>query len=90
MQTPCKRGVPPQIKRRERRTLRRHYTDWYTALVTRYGERCLNCGADSDLVIDHVVSVAKGGLSQFDNLQLLCATCNTLKGKLCIDCRPAL
>lgn len=82
-----KRGVPPQIKRKERYQLRKHYTAWYTTLVEAYGEICLNCGADTGLVIDHIISIAKGGISEPSNLQLLCAECNRLKGKLCIDCR---
>jgi 5-methylcytosine-specific restriction endonuclease McrA len=38
-------------------------------------------------VLDHVIPVAKGGQSVLENLQLLCAECNRLKGKLVIDCR---
>ena len=90
MNTPYKRGVPPQIKRRERNTLRRHYDEWYHVLVERYGEQCANCGLtpdDAEVVIDHVLSIAKGGLSELCNLQLLCAECNRIKGKLYIDCR---
>lgn len=90
MSAPYKRGVPPQIKRRERNTLRRNYDNWYQQLVEKDGAVCLNCGlAESEikLVIDHIQSIAKGGLSEVDNLQLLCSECNRIKGKLCIDCR---
>lgn len=94
MTAPYKRGVPPQIKRRERYTLRKHYDDWYAQLVVDFGEQCANCGLvpddDTTLVIDHVISIAKGGVSDYANLQLLCAECNRIKGKLCIDCRPSL
>jgi 5-methylcytosine-specific restriction endonuclease McrA len=79
--------VPPQIKRRERQILRRNYEQWFVELIKRYGDSCLNCGADSNLVIDHIVPIAKGGLSEFDNLQLLCESCNRLKGKHVFDCR---
>lgn len=85
---PYKRAVPPQIKEQIRARLRANYAVWYAALVERYGVRCLNCGAETRLVIDHILPVAKGGLSEPDNLQLLCAECNRLKGKLVIDCRP--
>lgn len=88
-ETPYTRAVPPQIKRRERAVLRQHYRVWMTALAEQYGEVCLNCGVVEDLVIDHIVPLAKGGKSQLDNLQLLCPICNALKGKLVIDCRPA-
>ena len=90
MLTPYKRGVPPQIKRRERYQLRKHYDTWYASLVERYGDICLNCGTraeETKLVLDHIISIAKGGLSRLDNLQILCDECNRLKGKLCIDCR---
>lgn len=86
-QCPPKWAVPPQMKRRERVTLQRHYREWFRRLATRYGERCANCGAGENLVLDHVIPIAKGGLSQLDNLQLLCAECNRIKGKLMIDCR---
>ncbi len=86
---PYKRGVPPQIKRAERGELRKRNKTWYAALAKLYGERCANCGAPADLVLDHVIPIAKGGTSRLDNLQLLCAPCNRIKGKLAIDCRPA-
>ena len=82
-----RRAVPPQIKRRERGTLQRHYRGWYRQLVAVAGERCANCGAEEGLVLDHVIPIARGGRSQLENLQLLCATCNRIKGVLMIDCR---
>lgn len=82
-----KRGVPPQIKKRERANMRKHYQAWYQQLVEAYGEVCANCGESEKPVIDHILPIAKGGLSEMDNLQLLCATCNRIKGKLVIDCR---
>lgn len=85
--TPYKRGVPPQVKRRERYTLRKHYAAWFTTLTERDGARCQHCGAEDALVLDHVVSIARGGRSELDNLQILCAACNTAKGKLVYDCR---
>ncbi len=82
-----KRAVPPQIKQRERQTLRKNYRLWHEQLVAVYGERCANCGERDKLVLDHVMPIAKGGLSKLDNLQLLCSSCNGIKGKLVIDCR---
>lgn len=84
---PPRWAVPPQIKRRERTTLQQHYREWFRRLAALHGERCANCGAGENLVLDHVIPIAKGGLSQLDNLQLLCAECNRIKGKLMIDCR---
>jgi 5-methylcytosine-specific restriction endonuclease McrA len=94
--TPYKRGVPPQVKQRERAALRRQAADFYERLVAAYGAQCLNCGASAQatdaadavkLVLDHIISVARGGKSTYDNMQLLCTDCNRIKGKLCIDCR---
>lgn len=88
MPSPYKRAVPPQIKARERATLRRHYPRWYQGLVEQYGAVCGHCGASAaKLVLDHILPIAKGGLSELENVQLLCAECNRLKGKLYFDCR---
>ena len=80
-------AAPPQVKRRERGALRRHRREWYRQLAADAGERCANCGIVENLVLDHVIPIARGGRSQLGNLQLLCAECNRLKGKLMIDCR---
>ena len=85
---PFKRGVPPQLKSRERRRLRANHSAWYQQLTEAYGESCANCASCEALVLDHVIPIAKGGRSRLDNLQLLCAECNRIKGKLAIDCRP--
>lgn len=84
---PYKRGVPPQVKRRERAALRAHYQAWYAELAAQYGDKCQHCGNVESLVLDHVVPVALGGGSVVENLQILCAGCNTAKGKLAFDCR---
>ena len=88
LQRPPQWAVPPQVKRRERRLLRQRYREWYERLTRSYGEYCANCDERQNLVLDHVIPIAKGGLSRLDNLQVLCSTCNRIKGKLLIDCRP--
>ena len=32
------------------------------------------------MTIDHIVPQSKGGTDHLDNLQLLCAACNSMKG----------
>jgi 5-methylcytosine-specific restriction endonuclease McrA len=87
--TPYKRGVPPQVKRRERLIANRNRDRWYQRLVNCYGDQCQHCGTNEEKqVLDHVLPIAKGGRSVIENMQLLCATCNRLKGKLVYDCRP--
>ena len=49
------------------------------AVYRRDGNRCRYCGATSNLEVDHIFPIAKGGKTTFDNLQTLCARCNSQK-----------
>ena len=40
---------------------------------------CVNCGATTDLTVDHIVPLARGGLNSTDNMQTLCRSCNSAK-----------
>ena len=42
---------------------------------------CNLCGTTDDLVIDHIIPVCRGGSSKLENLQVLCAACNRMKGR---------
>ena len=45
--------------------------------------KCNACGEDFkiwNLEIDHVIPVAKGGGDYYENYQLLCSSCNRIKG----------
>ena len=46
----------------------------------RDGYRCVNCGGDTHLRADHIHPERKGGTTTLDNLQTLCARCNSRKG----------
>ncbi len=54
--------------------------------VVLYGTQaghCNGCGThfmQQHLTVDHIIAQSKGGTSHLDNLQLLCAHCNSLKG----------
>ena len=53
------------------------------SIYERDGHRCCKCGRTgffTDLEIDHIKPIAKGGKSTYDNLQTLCKRCNKLKG----------
>lgn len=49
-------------------------------LESRDGLTCAVCGSDSNLHIDHIQPLSRGGTNAMDNLQLLCAGCNLSKG----------
>ena len=53
-------------------------------LLESYGEKCLNpdCTTPNDpLQMEHIVPLSRGGSHSWDNLQVLCRTCNLRKGK---------
>lgn len=53
----------------------------------RDGNKCLKCGKESRLSLDHIKPKSKGGGWSVDNLQTLCRNCNTDKGDTEIDYR---
>ena len=50
------------------------------AIYERYNYMCRKCGSTENLEIDHIIPIAKGGKTTWDNLQTLCRDCNQLKG----------
>lgn len=51
------------------------------AVFERDAYRCLHCGTWIDLTIDHIHPRIRGGTDAFTNLQTLCRSCNSSKGK---------
>lgn len=49
-------------------------------IYKRDGYRCVFCGSNEDLSIDHRHPVSRGGTNDEDNLQTLCMPCNVRKG----------
>lgn len=49
-------------------------------VMERDGFACRHCGTGTDLQIDHIVAHSQGGLTEVDNMQVLCRTCNMRKG----------
>lgn len=56
-------------------------------LCNRYGNKCLRCGAKTKLTVDHVIPLSIGGTNSIDNIQPLCASCNSRKHKKIEDYR---
>lgn len=50
-------------------------------------KKCLKCGTEKRLSIDHIIPISKGGLNELDNLQCLCVSCNSKKRDKTIDYR---
>lgn len=42
---------------------------------------CLHCGSRQNLSVDHIYPESTGGGLELNNLQTLCKTCNSKKGK---------
>jgi hypothetical protein len=57
------------------------------AVYELHGNKCLCCGSQENICIDHVVPVYKGGKNEIENFQPLCKSCNSSKGTKIIDYR---
>lgn len=49
------------------------------------GYQCVVCKSNEDLVVDHIVPLAKGGTNARENLQTMCSPCNSSKGVKSMD-----
>ena len=63
-------------------TAQRRYIseDLRKSILDRDGYKCVKCGKNQALDIDHAVPICVGGKSTEDNLQVLCRDCNSSKG----------
>lgn len=50
------------------------------SVYERDGWRCLKCGRNKELTLDHITPKSHGGGNEIDNLQTLCYDCNQAKG----------
>lgn len=74
-------GPDPQICGWKRSGNRRRIPESVRQLVyERDGFRCVECGATTDLSLDHVVPWSGGGSDHPRNLRVLCRSCNCRKG----------
>jgi len=60
--------------------------EWFFILWShRY--RCLCCGSEDDITMDHIIPLSKGGTHSMENIQPLCLSCNSRKGTKFTDYR---
>jgi hypothetical protein len=58
-------------------------------IFDRDGRKCLKCGTEDSLSLDHIVPLSAGGTNDDDNLQTLCKRCNSAKGDTTKDHRQS-
>mgnify|MGYP003453256218 CR=1 FL=1 len=51
-------------------------------IYKRDGNKCVQCGSDKELTLDHIIPKWAGGTNSYENLQTMCGTCNRRKGFL--------
>lgn len=56
-------------------------------IFKRDGYKCLCCGTDIKLSVDHIVPISRGGKNRLYNLQTLCCSCNSWKSSSIMDFR---
>ncbi len=81
-----------RAKKHRRRSRVRNAEGSFTAeqfnqLCQQYGGVCLRCHKKKKLTPDHVIPLAKGGTNWIENIQPLCARCNSIKGTRTTDYR---
>lgn len=78
---------------RQYKFFRRHpsYTPMILTIRAHYGAECMCCRVKPGICTDHVVSLqpeSPASLNDWNNIQLLCRSCNTQKRLLSTDYRP--
>lgn len=87
---PERAALTSRLKKQRRRAAGVLTVAEWREIQARYGHRCLACGTDGPLTIDHVVPVSKGGANTATNVQPLCGPCNSSKATKTLDYRPAM
>lgn len=87
---PERAALTSRLKKQRRRAAGVLTAAEWRQIQAQYGHRCLACGSDGPLTIDHIVPVSKGGANTAANVQPLCGPCNSSKGTKTIDYRPTL
>jgi 5-methylcytosine-specific restriction endonuclease McrA len=83
-------ALTSRLKKQRRRAAGVLTAAEWRLILALHGHRCLSCGSDGPLTIDHVIPVSKGGPNTAANVQPLCGPCNSSKATKTIDYRPTL
>ena len=83
-------NVQRAVARRERRARKTRWTSKRSRIYKRDGNKCLLCGSEENLTLDHAVPKSLGGNSTDENLQTMCKPCNNTKGATTAFYAPAL
>lgn len=62
--------------------------DGWRRVLDFYGAECMQCGSEKNITMDHIVPISKGGEHSFNNIQILCHSCNSAKRCMDKDHRP--
>jgi 5-methylcytosine-specific restriction endonuclease McrA len=54
--------------------------DQWRAICETHGFRCVYCGVEDKLTVDHVIPISRGGLDSPENVVPACRSCNCSKG----------
>lgn len=61
----------------------------WLALCERFDNRCVACGIQKPLTVDHIIPLSMGGANTIDNIQPLCRSCNSSKHTKSTDYRQS-
>jgi 5-methylcytosine-specific restriction endonuclease McrA len=59
-------------------------------LLDKHGGRCVRCGSQDHIQVDHIIPLSKGGTNTLDNIQPLCRRCNSGKKNRTRDFRTGV
>lgn len=54
--------------------------DQWATIKARYQQRCVYCAKKTDLTMDHIIPLSKGGQHTMENILPACRSCNSRKG----------